>query len=91
VHDFTSDATGDYGGGYRLDETIAGGDNRFLHVISIDGAATSVVASDDSSVTVRLAGGGTATIQFARDVIGATLVTGGTTITLGASIDTLPE
>ena len=91
VHDFTTDATGDYGGGYRLDETMAGGDNRFLHVISIDGAAKSVVSNDDSSVTVQLAGGGSATIQFAHDVIGATLVTGGSTITLDASVDTLPE
>ena len=87
----TQDPSGDYGGGFRLDETIAGGDQRFLHVLSIDGAVTSASAANDSTVTVQLSNSQTATIAFNHDDIGATLTYAGQTITLGAGVDTLPE
>jgi len=42
-------------------------------------------------VTVNLAGGGSATVKFNRDSVGASLTMNGTTITLGAGVDTLPN
>lgn len=84
----------DYSGGYRLDERMAGGDNRYLHVLSIDGALSSAAAAGDATrpgVTVRLASGRTATVTFNRDTTGATLVLDGTTRTLAAGVDRLPE
>ncbi len=86
VHDMTSES--DYGGGYRLDETSSGGNNRLIHVLSIDGAVTSASASGDT-VTVHLTGGQTATITFNHDAIGATMAYLGTNVTLGATVDTL--
>jgi hypothetical protein len=80
--------------GYRLDETMSGGDNRYLHVLSIDGAVSSTAAAGDAThpgVTVRTASGHTATITFTRDTTGATLVLDGTTKTLAAGVDKLPE
>ena len=93
VTPFTS-VSSDYSGGFRLDETMAGGDNRYLHVLSIDGSATSVTAAGDAThpgVTVRTANGHTATVTFTRDTTGATLVLDGTTRTLAAGVDALPE
>ncbi len=87
----TQDPSGDYAAGFRLDETVAGGDQRFLHVLSIDSAVTSATAADDSTVTVSLQNGQTATIAFDRSAIGATLTYGGTTTTLAAGVDALPE
>jgi hypothetical protein len=84
-------ADSDLTGGYRLDETVAGGDNRFLHVMSVDGAATSTTANGSDGVTVALANGQTVSATFVRDGVGATLVLNGQTITLGESVDTLPE
>jgi hypothetical protein len=89
VHDMTADA--DYAGGFRLDETIAGGDQRYLHVLSIDGAVSSATSANDSTVTVVLASGQTATIAFNRDAIGATLTLGNATQTLGSGVDQMPE
>ena len=83
VHSYADDS--DFSGGYRLDETMASGDNRFLHVISIDGAAASVTAGADGA-TIS-AGGKTWSVSFSHASIGAT-VNGAT---LGAGIDTLPE
>jgi hypothetical protein len=80
-----------YRGGYRYEETVAGGDVRYVHVLSIDGAATSATAANDSSVTVQLSNGQSATVSFNRDAIGATLVYGGATHALGAGVDTLTE
>jgi hypothetical protein len=91
VFDYTQDASGDYGGGYRLDETISGGNQRFLHVLSIDGAVTGATASGDSTITVNLASGQTATVAFNRDTIGATLTYGGGSATLAPGVDSLPE
>jgi len=80
-----------YTGGYRLDETVAGGDVRYLHVLSLDGSTTSATASGDSTVTVNLAGGQTATVAFNPSDVGATLTYGGVTTTLGAGVDEIPE
>jgi hypothetical protein len=86
VHDFSSES--DFSGGFRLDTKLAGGDQRFLHVLSIDGAATSTTAETDG-VTINLASGGTAVVRFNRDGVGGTLTIGGSTTTLGAGIDPL--
>ena len=86
VHAMTADA--DFGGGYRLDETMPGGDQRYLHVLSIDGAATGVAAASDSSVTLTV-GGKTATISFNRDAAGGSLTLDGATTVLGATVETL--
>ncbi len=87
----TQDPSGDYSGGFRLDETAAGGDQRFLHVLSIDGAVASASAANDSTVTVTLANQQTATITFNHDSPGATMTYAGATISLGTGIDALPE
>jgi len=84
----------DFGGGFRLDENLAGGDNRYLHVLSIDGSVSSTTSAGDAShpgVTVHLANGHNATVTFVRDTAGATLVLDGMTRTLGAGVDSLPE
>jgi hypothetical protein len=84
----------DYSAGFRLDETMAGGDNRYLHVLSIDGAVSSTTSAGDATrpgVTVNLSNGRRATVTFARDTAGATLVLDGVTTTLGASVDSLAE
>ncbi len=84
-------STSAYRGGYRLDTKQTGGDRRYLHVLSIDGSVASATATGDTGVTVALANGETATIEFARDAIGATLTYKGATTNLGAGIDALPE
>ncbi|HET7501021.1 MAG TPA: hypothetical protein VFK02_08465 [Kofleriaceae bacterium] len=84
----------DYSDGFRLDETMPAGDNRYLHVLSIDGSASSIVAAGDAThpgVTVRTSNGHTATVTFTRDTPGATLVLDGTTRSLAAGVDVLPE
>jgi hypothetical protein len=84
----------DFAGGFRLDETMPGGDNRYLHVLSIDGSVSSTTAAGDAThpgVTVHLANGHTATVTFVRDTTGATLVLDNTTISLAAGVDALPE
>jgi hypothetical protein len=91
VFNYTADPSGDYGGGYRLDETVAGGDQRFLNVLSIDGAVTNASAANDSTVTVTLSNGQTATVAFNRSSIGATLTYNGASKTLAAGVDSLPE
>jgi hypothetical protein len=80
-----------YRGGYRLEESVAGGDQRYLHVLSIDGAATSATAAGDSTVTVQLSNGKTATVAFNRDSVGGSLTYGGSAIALDASVELLPE
>jgi hypothetical protein len=80
-----------YRGGYRIDEAMAGGDVRYLHVLSLDGAAASATATNDSTVTVQLANGETATVAFDRDDVGATLTYAGNTTTLTKGVDVLPE
>ena len=89
VYSFASDS--DFTGGYRLDETAAGGDQRWLHVLWIDGAVTSQMSIDANTIQLGLAGGNTATVSFQPNAVGGTLTLGGQTITLGAGIDPLPE
>lgn len=79
-----------YRGGYRLESTAPGGDVRFLHVLSIDGAAISTSSANDSTVTVMM-NGKTATVAFNRNAPGATLAYNGTVKTLGATVDPLAE
>lgn len=86
VHDFSAES--DFIGGFRLDTSVPGGDQRYLHVLSIDGAATSTTAQTDG-VTINLAAGGTAIVRFNRDGVGGTLTVGGSTTTLGAGVDPL--
>jgi hypothetical protein len=84
----------DFAAGFRLDETMAGGDNRYLHVLSIDGSVSSTSSAGDAGhpgVTVRMANGHTATVTFSRDTTGATLVLDGTNNSLAAGVDSLPE
>jgi hypothetical protein len=84
----------DYSGGFRLDESMPGGDNRYLHVLSIDGAISSVVAAGDPAhpgVTIQLANGHSATVTFVRDAPGANLVLDGIAHSLAAGVDALPE
>ena len=81
----------DLKGGFRLDERLPGGDQRYLHVLAVDGAVSSASASGATGVTLNLASGGTATVSFARDTVGATLTRNGVTTTLAAGVDTLPE
>jgi hypothetical protein len=83
-------STEGYLSGFRLDETVAGGDQRYLHVLSIDGAAVSATANGDNGVTVQLSDGSTATVTFNRDSVGATLNWGSVSQTLGAGVDVLP-
>jgi hypothetical protein len=87
-------STSEYIGGYRLDEKATGGNNRFLHVLSVDGAVSSAVTTGTSTqpgVTVNLTGGGTATVLFNKDGAGATLTLNGTTIPLPATVDAIQE
>lgn len=88
---YTSDASGDYKGGFRLDEAVPGGDQRYLHVLSIDGAATSATAQGDNGVTIVLADGRTAVIAFQRDTAGASLTLAGATTVLDATVTPLAE
>jgi hypothetical protein len=79
----------DFNGGFRFDETMAGGDNRALHVLTIDGAAV-ITDSMTDSVTMTI-GGQTVTVQFNHSSIGAKVTIGNQSTTLTAGVDTLPE
>jgi hypothetical protein len=84
----------EYLGGYRYDEKVAGGNNRYLHVLSLDGAVSSAVTTGTSAqpgVTVNLAGGGQATILFNRDSAGGQITLNGTTTMLTAAVDSLSQ
>ena len=87
VHDLMTDE--DFNGGFRLETTIPGGDQRILHVLSVDGAVTQITAEAEGA-TLTLASGGTARVVFTRDSVGASLTLGGTTTNLGTGVDTLP-
>jgi hypothetical protein len=84
-------ADSDLTGGYRIDEKLPGGDNRYLHVLSVDGAVTSATANGADGVNVTLANGQTVSATFEHDAVGATLTLGGQTISLGAGVNPLPE
>jgi hypothetical protein len=85
----TQDPDHDFSAGFRLDETAPGGDNRFLHVLWIDGAVTTVTPSTDGATL--MVGGQTVVVQFSRDSIGGTLKIGSQTTPLGTGVDPLPE
>jgi len=86
----TSRPTRTFIGGHRLDETSPGGDRRWLHVLSIDGAASSVSKVDASTVDLSI-GGQNVRVHFEPDMIGATLTRGGQMTQLRAGVDVLPE
>ncbi len=88
VYDYSSDS--DFSSGYRIDEAMPAGDQRYLHVLSIDGAATSVTANGADGATI-VAGGKTYAVSFSHDAVGATLQLDGHATTLAAGIDQLPE
>jgi len=87
VFDFTGNS--DFSGGFRYDETSAGGDNRSLHVLTIDGAAQ-VATSAADSVTLSV-GTKTVTVAFRPGAIGGSITIDGQTTPLDAGLDTLPE
>jgi hypothetical protein len=91
AYSMTSDPSGDYASGYRLDETVAGGDRRYLHVLSIDGAIGSASAAGPEAVSILLTDGRVATVTFASSAIGGSLVLDGATHTLTATVDVLGE
>jgi hypothetical protein len=87
VHDFMTEV--DFSGGFRLDETAPGGDNRFLHVLWVDGAIGTVTpGTDGATLTV---GGKTVVVQFNHDTVGGSISIDGSSTTLGGGVDTLPE
>jgi hypothetical protein len=89
THSFASES--EFSGGFRLDERVAGGDQRYLHVLAIDDAATSITAEGPAGVTVRLADNRIATVVFERDAIGATLTIDGVATSLAPGIESLAK
>jgi hypothetical protein len=96
VHNWSSDS--EYSGGYRLDESVGGGTNQFLHVLWLDGAVGTVTRSDVAGkigVTVVLSSGKTATVRFGTSGIGSGTLdivgAGGVSTTLGTGVNTMPE
>ncbi len=81
---------GDFTGGHRLDTTLPGGDQRYLHVLWAGSAVTSDSAQTEG-VSLQLAGGRTASVTFQRDGIGGSLSLDGQEIMLGAGVDKLAE
>jgi hypothetical protein len=88
-------------GGFRLEEMAGGGDNRFLHVLTIDGAATNVMLANTTDntkdIVSMMVGGQMVTMAFAHGglaanaAVGGTLTIGGKMYTLGAGLEPLPE
>jgi len=81
----------DFSGGFRLEQTQAGGNQRYLNVLSIDGDATSIGAQGDSGASLHLADGRNVTVTFDHDNVGATLTIDGQATTLGAAVDLLAD
>jgi len=91
IFDFKQSDSSEFNGGFRLDQkTTTGGNNRFLHVLTIDGAATGITSSGSDGVTM-LVGGKAVIVSFNPGDIGVTLNLAGQAITLGADVDKLPE
>ena len=83
----------DFSAGFRFDETMPGGDNRALHVLSLGpgaGAATNITRSNTDEVTLTL-GTQTVVIGFSHDSIGATVKIGNQSTALAVGVETLPE
>lgn len=92
TYDFRGNS--DFTGGWRLDETQSGGDQRYLHVLAIDNAATAVAAAGDAAhpgARITLAGGRTATVTFDRDAVGASLTIDGATTSLAPGVSSLAQ
>jgi hypothetical protein len=91
--------TGDFTGGFRYEESSAGGSVRHLHVISLDGAVTAATSSpmgNDDGVSITLADGRSAVVRFHQASIGGSLsITGGSgaavDATLTSGVASLPE
>jgi hypothetical protein len=81
----------DFTGGYRLDEKVAGGDQRYLHVLSVDGGVTSQTAAGSYGVTVHLSSGKQVTVSFNRDTVGGTITIDGVAKQLVAGVMALPQ
>ncbi len=88
----------DFTKGSRLDATVPGGNNQFMHVLWIDGDVGSATLSDAANqrgVALTFADGGTATVRFGAAGLGGSLQltrTGAsTTAALTAGVDTLPQ
>ena len=88
AHNMSADS--DYASGYRLDETMTGGNNRYLHVLSVDGSVTSATAVGDVA-TVKLSDGRIAVVTFNHDAPGATMVLAGVTTQMSLAVETLSE
>jgi len=90
IYDFkASDA--DFSAGFRYDETAPAGDNRFVHVLTIDHAATNIAQMGPDGVTMTIGGNKIVTVVFNHASIGGTLTIDATTTTLGTGLDPLPE
>lgn len=81
----------DLNGGYRIDQRVAGGDNRHLNVLSIDGAVQTATALGDTGVTLQLSNGHTAKVTFERDGAGAIIEIDGRSSRIGATVEALTE
>lgn len=79
----------DFTGGFRLDLERVAGDNRYLTVLSVDGAASKVTVSE-SSTTFILPDGKTVAVSFVPEATGGSL-TIGTKVTLEPKLFVLPE
>jgi hypothetical protein len=90
VTDLKSAGGGDFSGGFRLDTTMPGGDQRYLHALWAGNAVSSATAETEG-VTLQLAGGHTATVRFQRDAVGGSLTLDGSTTQLASGVDQLPE
>ena len=89
IHAYNTES--DFSAGYRLDETLAGGDHAWLHVAYVDGGVTAVTATDATSADITLAGGKLVHVSFNPSSVGGKLKIGTETVTLGAGVDTLAE
>ena len=88
---YSMTAQSDFSGGYRLDQKVAGGDNRFLHVLSVDGGVTSQTAAGTYGVTVNLSNGKQVTVTFNRDTVGGTIKIDGVTTSLATTVAAIPQ
>ena len=84
-------SSSDFTGGYRLDEQRRRRrPDRFLHVLVVDGAVSTTVATGTYGVTMNLAAGGQAIVKF-NATTGATVTVGGVTTALSWVVDPLAE
>ena len=98
VFDWTADA--DISGGFRIDETVAGGAQTYLHVLSFGNTVTTATRSDAGGrqgVLVELADDRDVTVRFSPTGVDGTITItaagGGTLVSaaLTASVPAVPE